>query len=144
MPRVQIVPGGPMLVEGLALQRLERSTGGWSLVAVDGVGDDYPLCRCGRSSSMPLCDRDEPYGCFEEEPPDGLEPGPFTWDLPDPAGPPRLALKPGGPVRIAGDVQITHGEAPQRGRDRWSLCRCGASRCQPVCDSSHKVVGFEG
>jgi hypothetical protein len=93
---------------------------------------------------MPFCDREAPYGCFEEQDAGGVEPGPFRWDVPDPEGPPSLALKPGGPVRVAGPIEITYGGAPQRGRDRWSLCRCGASRCQPVCDSSHKVVGFEG
>ena len=71
-----------------------------------------------------------------------LEPGPFLWDVPDPAGPPAIALKPNGPIRVTGDVEMTYGEAPLGGRDRWSVCRCGASRCQPVCDSSHKVIGF--
>lgn len=134
-----------MLVRGLTLQRLEGSHDGWSLASVDGVGDEYALCRCGRSDAMPLCDRDAPYGCFDEPASDGdPEPGPFTWDLPDPNGLPALVLKLNGPVRIAGDVEITYGDATCIGRDRWSLCRCGASRCQPVCDSSHKVTGYRG
>ena len=61
---------------------------------------------------MPFCDRPAPYACFDEEPADGLEPGPFRWDVPDPQGPPALALKPGGPVRVAGPVAIVYGETP--------------------------------
>lgn len=143
-PSIRVIPGGPMLVDGLPLRRLIGSHEGWSLEAVRDTGDRYAICRCGRSGTMPLCDRDAPYGCFEEPTADGHEPGPFTWDLPDPVGPAALALKPNGPVRVAGDVEITFDRVPCRGRDRWSLCRCGASRCQPVCDSTHKAVGFQG
>ncbi len=142
-PKVRVVPGGPMLIEGVPLGRLVHDGDRWSTEPIDAPAT-YALCRCGRSGSMPFCDRDAPYACFDEEPADGLEPGPFGWDMPDPEGPPAAALKPDGPVRVAGDVEITYGEAPQRGRDRWSLCRCGASRCQPVCDSSHKIVGYKG
>ena len=82
-----------------------------------------------------------PFACFEEEPPSGPEPAPFRWDVPDPARP-GVALKPNGPVRVAGGVPVTYGEDPIPSRDRVSLCRCGASRCQPICDSSHKIVGY--
>jgi CDGSH-type Zn-finger protein len=146
-PAIHIVTDGPMLVAGLTLQRLVGSHEGWSLEPVATAAGEGPfaICRCGRSGAMPLCDRAEPYGCFDEEAPAGPQPGPFTWDLPDPAGPPALALKPNGPVRVAGDVTIETGDgALLAGRDRWSLCRCGASRCQPVCDSTHKVVGYRG
>jgi CDGSH-type Zn-finger protein len=141
--RIRIVPGGPMLVDDVPASRLEHGDEGFALAPIE-TGAKYALCRCGRSTTMPLCDKTEPYACFEEEPADGLEPGPFHWDVPDPAGPPAIALKPDGPIRVAGDVELTYGEAPLGGRDRWSLCRCGASRCQPVCDSSHKVTGFRG
>ena len=139
--RIRIVPGGPMLVDGVPLSRLEHGDAGFSLVPIETEAS-YALCRCGHSSEMPLCDKLAPYECFEEEPHDGLEPGPFLWDVPDRAGPPAIALKPNGPIRVTGDVEMTYGEAPLGGRDRWSVCRCGASRCQPVCDSSHKVIGF--
>ena len=142
--RIQIVPGGPMLVDGVPVSRLAHVDDAFTLASIRDRADRYALCRCGRSGAMPLCDKEPPYACFEEEPPDGLEPGPFRWDVPDPAGPPAIALKPDGPIRVAGDVDITYGEAPLGGRDRWSLCRCGASRCQPICDSSHKIVGFRG
>ncbi len=144
MAEIRISPGGPMRVHGVPLTRLEHDGDRWEAVPL-GAEETYALCRCGTSSTMPFCDRaDGAEPCFVQEQTGGVEPGPFGWDVPDPAGPPAVALKPDGPARVAGDVDITYGEAPQRGRDRWSLCRCGASRCQPVCDSSHKVVGYRG
>jgi CDGSH-type Zn-finger protein len=141
--RIHVVPGGPMLVEGVRASVLRRANGGYAEDRL-GVGDAYALCRCGRSGAMPLCDRPEPYGCFEEAPADGPAPAPFRWDVPDPAGPPAVALKPDGPIRVAGPQPVTYGEVVLPVVDRVSLCRCGASRCQPVCDGSHKVVGFRG
>jgi CDGSH-type Zn-finger protein len=131
-----------MLVAGLALQWLARGDDGWTL-QTSGEGGDYALCRCGRSSTMPRCDRDAPYDCFEEMPPIGPSPAPYRWDVPDPTAP-GLALKPDGPVRVSGGVPITYGDRRLEPTDRVSLCRCGASRCQPLCDSSHKVIGFRG
>jgi len=127
-----------MLVSRLPLQRLARADEGWTLRPVEAP-DGYALCRCGRSSTMPLCDRDEPYGCFDEAPSTAPEPSPFRWDVPEGPG---LALKPDGPVRIAGPVSVTYGDEPRPPADRVSFCRCGASRCQPLCDSSHKATGF--
>jgi len=132
-----------MIVHDVPLSRLSHGGERWTAEPIR-TDATYRLCRCGASSTMPFCDRVDGESCFEEEAdPAAPVPGPFTWDVPDPGGPPALALKPGGPARVAGDVLITYADAPQRGRDRWSLCRCGASRCQPVCDSTHKIVGFE-
>ena len=133
-----------MLVDGMPLGRLEHDGDVWRVESLSDAGSSYAICRCGTSSGMPLCDRPAPYRCFDEEPPTGPEPAPFRWDVPDPDGPPALALKPNGPVRVTGSVAITYDGEPVGGRDRVSLCRCGESRCQPVCDSSHKVVGYRG
>ena len=143
MAEIEVVPGGPMLVRGAPLHRLRHTGDVWSLEPVV-TGPAYAVCRCGRSASMPFCDREPPYGCFEEIAASGPDPGPFRWDVPDPAEGPALALKPDGPVRVAGEVRITHGEVVVPPVAKISLCRCGASRCQPVCDSSHKVVGYRG
>jgi len=143
-PAIRIVRGGPMLVDGLPLGRLEHDVGDWRIDPVTEAGSSYAICRCGISSAMPLCDRPAPYRCFAEEPPTGAIPAPYRWDVPDPDGPPALALKPNGPVRVAGDVAITYDGEPVETRDRLSLCRCGESRCQPLCDSSHKVVDYRG
>ena len=139
--RIHLVPGGPMLVEGIPVGVLRRQGDGY-VVDPLSVPEPCALCRCGRSGTMPFCDRAAPYGCFEEEPQDGPEPAPFRWDAPDPAGPPAAALKPDGPVRVAGGPPITHGDRTLPPVDRVSLCRCGASRAQPLCDGSHKVVGY--
>jgi CDGSH-type Zn-finger protein len=129
-----------MLVHGLVVQRLARTETGWALEPAVPPGE-HALCRCGGSSTMPLCDQPEPYGCFEEAAPTGPAPGGFRWDVPDPSAP-GVALKPDGPVRVAGGVLVRYGDEQLGPADRVSLCRCGASRCQPLCDSSHKVVGF--
>ena len=131
-PAIRIVPGGPMLVDGLPLGRLEHDGDDWRLDPVTEAGSSYAICRCGTSSAMPLCDRPAPYRCFDEEPPTGAIPAPYRWDVPDPAGPPALGLKPNGPVRVVGDVAIAYAGEPVE------------SRCQPLCDSSHKVVGYRG
>jgi CDGSH-type Zn-finger protein len=98
------------------------------------------VCRCGGSGTMPFCDAPPPHTCFEEEAPTGSIPELFVWEVPDPSNP-AIALKPGGPVRVAGQVPVTDetGAILDPGL-RVSLCRCGASRCQPLCDGSHKIV----
>ena len=144
MAEIRIEPGGPMRVRDVPLARLEHEGDRWTTVPI-ATGASYDLCRCGRSDAMPFCDRADPSSpCFVEEEAVGPDPAPFRWDVPDPVGPPAIALKPDGPARVAGSVPIAHGARRLEPVDRMSLCRCGASRCQPVCDSSHKVVGFRG
>jgi CDGSH-type Zn-finger protein len=143
-PGIRVVRNGPMLVEGLTLTRLVKDAGGVSSTepVEPEPSQPYALCRCGRSGSLPLCDRPPPYACFEEEPQGGgPTPKPFRWDVPDPARP-GLALKPNGPVRVAGGVPIETDDGHLPSVDRISLCRCGGSRSQPVCDGSHKIVGY--
>jgi CDGSH-type Zn-finger protein len=143
-PRIRVVRNGPMLVEGLPLTRLVRDASGAHATELiePTPPQPYALCRCGRSGTLPLCDREPPYGCFDEEPQGGgPEPKPFRWDVPDPSKP-GLALKSDGPVRVAGGIPIEAADGELAPVDRISLCRCGASRSQPVCDGSHKVVGY--
>ncbi|MEO8477769.1 MAG: CDGSH iron-sulfur domain-containing protein [Actinomycetota bacterium] len=134
---VEIVRGGPILVRGLALRRISGQVLGPDLAP----GATFSLCRCGRSSTMPFCEREAPYRCFEEAAPTReLEKLP-TWDVPDPAIA-CVALKANGPVRVSGDVETigADGERVPANAGRRSLCRCGASACQPMCDGSHKVA----
>jgi CDGSH-type Zn-finger protein len=139
--RIHVVPGGPLVVEQVPLGTLRRGGDTYDVEPI-ATGPMYRLCRCGRSGDIPFCDRPAPYRCFEEEPADGPIPAPFRWDVPDPFGPPAIALKPNGPIRVAGGAPITCGDRTLPPNDRVSICRCGASRSQPLCDSSHKVVGY--
>jgi CDGSH-type Zn-finger protein len=141
--RIHIVPGGPMLVDGIGVAALHRDGDTVSLAPLDAP-TPCAICRCGLSGSMPWCDRSDADTCFAEAPSTGPEPAPFTWDVPAPDGPPAVAIKPNGPIRVAGSAPITHGEQVLPARDRTSICRCGASRCQPLCDGSHKAIGFRG
>ncbi len=143
-PRIEVVPGGPLRVVGVWPTRLVRGPEGWRTGApLPGPGDEVLLCRCGRSSTMPRCDAAPPYGCFVEEPAAGSAVKPFTWDVPDTAGP-AVALKPGGPVRVGGGVSVRDEEGRELDPgERTSLCRCGASRAQPLCDGSHKFAPFD-
>jgi CDGSH-type Zn-finger protein len=125
-----------MLVRGLELRRIA----GLELGADLAPGPSYAVCRCGRSSAMPFCDRQTPYGCFDEEPPTHELDKPPVWDVPDPAVP-CVALKANGPIRVAGEVPVEGADGtPVPAYDgRRSFCRCGVSACQPMCDGSHKL-----
>lgn len=135
---IEVIVGGPLRVRGVPLARLEKHGSSWGLGP--RLARDYLVCRCGASGTMPFCDAAPPYTCFDEEPATGAQPAPFGWEVPDP-GDPAVALKPGGPLRVAGSTPVTDpsGAVLDPGR-RVSLCRCGASRCQPLCDGSHKIV----
>ena len=141
-PLIEAIAGGPLRVRGVLLVRLMREGEGW--IIGDPLTEDaeYLVCRCGASGSLPLCDGTPPYVCFEEEGPTGRLLKPFAWEVPDLTHP-AVALKPDGPIRVAGSTPVTDraGTVIDAGT-RVSLCRCGASGCQPLCDGSHKVVGF--
>jgi len=47
--------------------------------------------------------------------------------------------------RISGNVRLEDADGNEiETRERFSLCRCGASQNKPFCDGSHKSIGFEG
>lgn len=57
--------------------------------------------------------------------------------------PPSVTAYPDGPAMLRGDVELlVDGEAVARGRRMLALCRCGASTIKPLCDGSHKAIGF--
>jgi CDGSH-type Zn-finger protein/uncharacterized Fe-S cluster protein YjdI len=58
----------------------------------------------------------------------------------DEAAPPvnLVSIREAGPYAVRGDLQI----AGQAAGFRATLCRCGASKNKPYCDSSHHEIGF--
>lgn len=60
---------------------------------------------------------------------------------------PRLRTEIGvnvnGPLWVTGGIPVDVGDEGQLpARNRVALCRCGASGRKPLCDGSHKAVGF--
>ena len=49
-----------------------------------------------------------------------------------------------GPLLVRGPVQIVDQEGNEIRIDREvvALCRCGKSRARPLCDGTHKLIGF--
>ena len=68
---------------------------------------------------------------------DGQEPKPEAW-------PANITVMKDGPYAVLGvelpGVQFAQGVP----RERYTLCRCGASKNKPFCDASHLESGFKG
>ena len=48
-----------------------------------------------------------------------------------------------GPIWITGGIPVERSDGqPLETRNRVTLCRCGASPKIPLCDGSHKEIGF--
>jgi uncharacterized Fe-S cluster protein YjdI len=57
----------------------------------------------------------------------------------------EIWMKADGPFEIKGKVRIFDAEGRQLpGRPLILLCRCGASKQMPFCDSSHRRIKFKG
>lgn len=51
----------------------------------------------------------------------------------------RIEVVPNGPVRVHGDIEVTHSNGSVEKRERiTALCRCGLSSNKPYCDGTHK------
>ena len=51
-----------------------------------------------------------------------------------------------GPLMVKGECEVQDGQGkpiPGKGGDTIYLCRCGHSSNKPMCDGSHKKVGFK-
>ena len=68
---------------------------------------------------------------------DGREPQPESW-------PPSITVMKDGPYAVLG-IELVGAEFAQGApRERYTLCRCGASKNKPFCDGSHAESGFKG
>ena len=57
--------------------------------------------------------------------------------------PKEIAVTPDGPLWISGGIPVERRDGqPLETRNRVTLCRCGASAHKPLCDGTHKEIGF--
>jgi CDGSH-type Zn-finger protein len=49
-----------------------------------------------------------------------------------------------GPLLVRGPVELSwpDGSPVTRPRNPVALCRCGKSKLRPLCDGTHKLIGF--
>ncbi len=57
----------------------------------------------------------------------------------------KIVIAKNGPLRVTGDVEMewADGTPVEIGKEKFSLCRCGASTNKPFCDGTHSRIGFE-
>lgn len=61
----------------------------------------------------------------------------------EPDLPVEISPVPNGPLWVTGRVEILRADdEPFESRNRVALCRCGASSTKPLCDGTHKEIGF--
>lgn len=77
--------------------------------------------------------------------------GALAWatvdDEPDhePELPAEIGVVPDGPLWVTGSIAVQRADGSRmEPRNRVTLCRCGASNLKPVCDGTHKDIGFRG
>ena len=55
----------------------------------------------------------------------------------------EVAVVPDGPLWVSGGIPVERRDGqPLEARNRVTLCRCGASSKKPLCDGTHKDIGF--
>jgi CDGSH-type Zn-finger protein len=58
----------------------------------------------------------------------------------------KITVKSDGSIKVEGDFTICDQEGNEfglAGRNKISLCRCGASADKPFCDGAHRSIGFQ-
>jgi CDGSH-type Zn-finger protein/uncharacterized Fe-S cluster protein YjdI len=67
----------------------------------------------------------------------------FDGDDVEPLMPEAIAVTDDGPLWVTGGIPVTLADGTTlETRNRVTLCRCGQSANKPLCDGSHKSVGF--
>lgn len=65
-------------------------------------------------------------------------------DVLEPDHPAQISPVADGPLWVTGSIEIVRADGePFEVRPRVTLCRCGASKTKPLCDGTHKDIGFE-
>lgn len=97
------------------------------------------ICRCGLTGNAPFCDNSH-RGHFTATGVPG-EQEDKALDASD--GPLEIAPQENGPWMVKGNMEIIGQDGRRIGRmQKVFLCRCGASGNKPLCDGSHKKIGF--
>ena len=61
----------------------------------------------------------------------------------EPDLPTEVAVVPDGPLWVEGGIPVERRDGqPLEPRNRVTLCRCGGSSKKPLCDGTHKEIGF--
>ena len=61
----------------------------------------------------------------------------------EPDLPKEVTVIPDGPLWVSGGIPVERSDGqPIETRNRVTLCRCGASAIKPLCDGTHKEIGF--
>ncbi len=69
--------------------------------------------------------------------------GATSGDVVEPDLPKEVAVTPDGPLWVSGWIPIERADGqPLETRNRITLCVCGESKKKPLCDGTHKDVGF--
>jgi uncharacterized Fe-S cluster protein YjdI/CDGSH-type Zn-finger protein len=97
------------------------------------------LCRCGASTIKPICDKSHMFTFMDQSE--------FTQrkiEEKEERGKLIVTLNKNGPYALSGPIEVRELNGPVlfRGR-RVILCRCGASKKMPFCDSSHREIDFK-
>lgn len=129
MRNIRVTPCGPYVVSGGV--PLTRGPGG----RVIPTGEVYTLCRCGRSARRPFCDSTHTKIGFDGH---GTAYGPGCDVDPDVGGRPAIEVRDDGPLAVTGGIALHHEDGSTAPHERFTLCRCGASRTKPFCDGSHR------
>ena len=100
------------------------------------------FCRCGLSKIKPFCDNTHARVGFEDA--EELTGRKIVASEPLPQGKVTVILMKNGPIRLLGPVTVKNekGEIIFKGT-KTLLCRCGASKRMPFCDSSHLKIDFQ-
>jgi CDGSH-type Zn-finger protein len=120
----------------------------------------YALCQCGRSGAKPFCDGSHARPNSEGRPFDGSEAPnmrPYaelqhslcrTTEIIEPDLQPAISVLEeenglASALWVTGRVPVerTDGQ-PVEARNRTTLCRCGHSSNKPLCDGTHRQIGF--
>jgi CDGSH-type Zn-finger protein/uncharacterized Fe-S cluster protein YjdI len=111
-------------------------------VQIDGVavGLRVTLCRCGASKNKPYCDGSHAAAGFQAS---GEPATQQSTPLGARNGTLAVTPQPNGPLLVQGNLEICSGTGRTVNRvTKAALCRCGSSQNKPLCDGSHKRVGF--